>query len=68
MQREQGFSQPIPQIRILGRIELGLEFASECVCFPFEFTGEGVHEDLNERFEGSEDHLVVSYVSTLIGE
>ena len=38
------------------------------VCFPFKFPREGVHENLDERFEGSEDHLTVSYVNMLVEE
>ena len=45
-----------------------LEFVGECICLSFKFPGEGVHENLDERFEGSEDHLEVSYVNMLVEE
>ena len=53
---------PFPAYHLGPRIELRLEFAGECICFPFKFPGEGVHENLDKRFEGGEDHLAVPYV------
>ena len=58
MQRNKCLSQPITQV---GSIELTLEFAGECICFPFKFPGEGVHENLDEIRGGRGARIVWRY-------